>query len=211
MPACGATMKAYLNMDLWHKLVLLKHSLLLVILSSQNAILSAVSEIDTAAELLAADRDELDRVFLADLLGETAALTTDSGSVTTTALTPPVAAASMLVQIQSPKPRPHVCSDCGATFAQRSHLTRHLRTHTGEKPYACLDCGAAFVRHSDLACNLRTHTGEKPYACSGCGAAFAQRGDLTRHLRTHTGEKPYGCSECGVVFTDRSNLNKHMR
>src|SRR3990167_11359625 len=107
-------MKNSLSMYLWHKLGLLKLSLLLVIFSSQNAILSAVSEIDTTA-----DRAELDRVFLADLLGGTAALTTDSGSVatlsptdavTTTALTLPAkavttAVASMLVQSQPAKLR----------------------------------------------------------------------------------------------------------
>ncbi|HLB40767.1 MAG TPA: C2H2-type zinc finger protein, partial [Candidatus Babeliales bacterium] len=130
-------MKAHLNMYLWRKLGLLKLSWLLVIFSSQNVVLSAVSDIDTVAELLAADRDELDRVFLADLLSGTAAPTTDSGSVailpptdvvTTTALTPPVAAAaSMLVQSQAAKPRSHVCSDCGEVFARRGDLTRHLR------------------------------------------------------------------------------------
>src|SRR3990167_3994265 len=136
-------MKNYLSMYLWHKLPLLKLSLLLVILSSQSAVVPAADRVDTAAELLAADRDELDRVFLADLLGGTAV-------------------SRMLVQSQSAKPRPHVCSDCGAVFARRWDLTRHLRTHTGKKPYACSDCGTAFSRQSSLTVHLRTHTGEKP-------------------------------------------------
>ncbi|HLB40786.1 MAG TPA: C2H2-type zinc finger protein [Candidatus Babeliales bacterium] len=161
-------MKNSLSMYLWHKLVLLKLSLLLVIFSSQNAVLSAVSEIDTAAELLAADRDELDRVFLADLLGGTAA-------------------ASMLVQSQAAKPRPHVCSDCGAAFAKCGDLTVHLRTHTGDKPYACSDCGVAFSQRGNLTVHIRIHTGEKPYSCSDCGAAFAQRSHLTVHMRKHRG------------------------
>jgi KRAB domain-containing zinc finger protein len=32
----------------------------------------------------------------------------------------------------------------------------------------------------------RTHAGEKPFICDVCGAAFSLRGGLTRHAKTHT-------------------------
>ncbi|XP_008945619.1 PREDICTED: oocyte zinc finger protein XlCOF6.1-like, partial [Merops nubicus] len=31
---------------------------------------------------------------------------------------------------------PYVCGDCGESFTQKSHLTRHMQTHTGWKPFA---------------------------------------------------------------------------
>ena len=103
------------------------------------------------------------------------------------------------------------CPECGKGFPTRERLTKHERTHTGEKPYGCDVCGKYFSDSSNLTRHMRTHTGEKPYICDVCGKYFSNSTVLTRHMRIHTGEKPYSCDVCGKNFTHLSNLTTHVR
>src|ERR1700754_4829903 len=48
------------------------------------------------------------------------------------------------------KPRPHVCTTCGRSFARLEHLKRHERSHTKEKPFECPECTRCFARRDLL-------------------------------------------------------------
>jgi uncharacterized Zn-finger protein len=56
--------------------------------------------------------------------------------------------------------RKHVCSHCGNTFTQVSHLKDHERLHTGSKPYVCdyENCGSAFAQNSNLISHKKNHS-----------------------------------------------------
>ncbi|MEQ2192633.1 hypothetical protein XENOCAPTIV_014734 [Xenoophorus captivus] len=55
----------------------------------------------------------------------------------------------------------YVCQYCKAVFAQSIELTRHVRTHTGDRPYVCRECGKGYSQASGLTVHLQTFHSKK--------------------------------------------------
>ncbi|KAF1814827.1 hypothetical protein P152DRAFT_391565, partial [Eremomyces bilateralis CBS 781.70] len=84
------------------------------------------------------------------------------------------------------KPRPHVCTTCGRSFARLEHLKRHERSHTKEKPFECPQCSRCFARrdlllrhqqklHQQGAASSRPRNGRRE-STSGMPPTGLQRG-----------------------------------
>ncbi|XP_042884036.1 zinc finger protein 205-like isoform X2 [Penaeus japonicus] len=115
-------------------------------------------------------------------------------------------------------PNKQECNVCQKVFGSIYKLSRHLRTHTGEKPYVCF-CGDRFSR-SDV---LRIHQKSKhiPYSTEGydqhTGQAMAQVAPITPKPKVKKTPKVmksdgiYTCEYCAKEFKAGYKLTVHLR
>ncbi|KAJ7336614.1 Early growth response protein 1 [Desmophyllum pertusum] len=106
-----------------------------------------------------------------------------------------------------PSERPYACpvDTCPRRFSRSDELTRHMRTHTGQKPFQCRICMRNFSRSDHLTTHIRTHTGEKPFACDTCGRRFARSDERRRHMKIHLREQAKKEEEARKAMASQSN------
>ena len=102
------------------------------------------------------------------------------------------------------------CHFCGKSFNTKPDVTRHLRTHTGDRPFKCPLCEKSFTCKSSLKTHLKNHIG-KSISCSYCDKKFNVDSDRVRHESIHTGQKPWRCLTCGKSYSCKSTVKVHIR
>ncbi|XP_034549234.1 zinc finger and BTB domain-containing protein 40 isoform X2 [Notolabrus celidotus] len=104
----------------------------------------------------------------------------------------------------------YVCQYCKATFAQSIELTRHVRTHTGDRPYVCRECGKGYSQASGLTVHLQTfHNLSEPHDCQKCCLSFSSLDEHRQHIQDFHPKEYHKCPTCSKVFTSAALLDKH--
>ncbi|XP_061382934.1 RE1-silencing transcription factor-like isoform X2 [Danaus plexippus] len=125
-------------------------------------------------------------------------------------------------------------------FVSLSKLTKHVRSHAGDRPYPCKFCDKSFTKSHHYTRHLRVkhrsrHT--EQYRCEQCDDTFTSQDDLiyhsaihatqnlicplcqekfdnvddvTTHIKSHVSGVEFECDFCELVFTSKEKLDNHL-
>lgn len=82
------------------------------------------------------------------------------------------------------------CRLCSAVYPNLRALKGHNKEHLGKPPYTCNvgACTYSSNDKSTLTRHMRTHTGEKPFECKLCNYGFTTKANCERHLKNKHGK-----------------------
>ena len=101
-----------------------------------------------------------------------------------------ISSASSAVATYNPMLHMQATQQDNAPASSAQALDRFVANQLQKKRHRCDICGYT-SNASDVTRHKRTHTGERPYSCPVCEARFALRGNMTKHLtRMHPSYQP---------------------
>ncbi|EDO19249.1 hypothetical protein Kpol_1050p109 [Vanderwaltozyma polyspora DSM 70294] len=105
--------------------------------------------------------------------------------------------------------KPFKCDQCDSAFSKKSHLERHLFSHSSEKPFTCAVCNKGLTTRQQLKRHEITHT--KSFVCphDGCSESFYKHPQLRSHILAVHLQK-LRCQHCSKDFQRPYRLRLHI-
>ncbi|XP_034722380.1 RE1-silencing transcription factor [Etheostoma cragini] len=108
--------------------------------------------------------------------------------------------------------RPFQCPYCDYSSSQKTHLTRHMRTHSGERPFKCESCNYLAANQHEVTRHARqVHNGPKPLSCPYCEYKTADRSNFKKHVELHLNPRQFLCPLCKYAASKKCNLQYHIK
>lgn len=105
-----------------------------------------------------------------------------------------------------------LCEKCGLKFKYLHQLQDHISiTHNKIRQFLCSQCPKTYARKTHLSDHIRSHSLQRDFICTICAKSFRRSQELSRHKLLHQEIKNYRCLHCGATFRQHSGLYKHMR
>ena len=85
------------------------------------------------------------------------------------------ASTKLFLETKGPLMKNFQCEFCDYSCAMKNDLTRHRRTHTGERPFKCQLCPYSATQYANLVKHDRVHS------CGFCGFSSGDKQVLLHH------------------------------
>ena len=115
-------------------------------------------------------------------------------------------------------------TDCTFAASRQYAVRLHERIHTAERPHTCdvLNCGKSFVQRSHLTRHQRLHQGDekKKFQCNldGCKYSANELQQVQVHRLSHSSSKPFKCDTllsnsqpCPYTASSKAAIGSHQK